>query len=299
MFKYARNLPFAYDSSSLFLPWIMMLMVMLATLALAGTLSVNNMLEHWNSSMSGSLTVQVMPSSIKSRGNIVDNTMEEVDRAVAVVKEAKGVKSARALEVSELQKLLKPWLGDTALEGDIPLPRLIDVEIDETIDFDVESLQKELQKYAPNASVDVHRIWLEKLSKLANTIKISAFVVLGLVLFTALATVVYATITSLAVHRPAIEILHLIGAKDTYIAYLFSKRTLLFSFVGALLGTMIAMLLVFLVGNVLAMFEEGLITNGSLDTKDWSFLLFLPLVAALISGLSAYVTVNYKLKRSL
>ncbi len=296
--KYTQNLPFAYDTSSLFLPWAMMLMVFLASLTMAGALAVNNMVEHWNSSISGSLTVQVMPSSVKAAGNMVDNTIAEVDRAVAVLKETTGITQVRVLDNSELGKLLEPWLGDVALQDDIPIPRLIDVKIAVPENVNFPKLKDELAKYAPNASVDVHRVWLAKLMSLASALNFLAWVVMLLVLITTAVTVMYATITSLEVHRPAIELLHLIGARDAYISLLFSRRTLTFSFGGALIGMILALPLIIIIGTMASGLEGGVLANGSLNFAQWLLIIALPLGAALLSGFTAFLTVSFKLKRT-
>lgn len=297
--KYTQNLPFAYDTSSLFLPWIMMLMVFLASLTMAGSLAVNNMTEHWNSSIAGSLTVQVMPSSVKAAGNMLDNTMAEVDRAVAVLKQAKGIKDVRVLSDAELGKLLEPWLGNIDLQDDIPVPRLIDVKINMAENVDFPKLKDELAKYAPNASLDIHRVWLAKLMSLAATLNFLAWVVMLLALVTTAVTVMYATFTSLEVHRPAIELLHLIGARDAYISLLFSRRTLTFSFGGALVGMLLAIPLIIIIGTMAAGLEGGVLANASLSALQWLLIAALPFAAAILSGFTAFLTVGFKLKRTM
>ena len=297
--KYTQNLPFAYDTSSLFLPWIMMLMVFLASLTIAGSLAVNNMVKYWNSSISGSLTVQVMPSSVKTSENIVDNTMAEVDRTVAVLKQTPGITDVHVLNNDEIGKLLEPWLGNIALHEDLPVPRLIDVKINIPENLNLPKLKDELAKYAPNASLDVHRIWLAKLISLASTLKFLAWMVLLLVLITTAITVIYATFTSLEVHKPAIELLHLIGARDAYIALLFSRRTLTFSLAGAFIGTFLALPLIIIIGTMLSGLQEGLLARASLAWFQWFFIASIPIFAAVLSAVTAFLTVACQLKRTM
>lgn len=298
-----RKLPFAYDTSSLFLPWIMMLMVFLATLSLAGALSVQNMTAKWSLSMTGSLTVQVLPPKEFAGADMTERaknaTMVEVNKAVDFLKDVRSVKQVKIVPLPDLQELLKPWLGEAILDEGFPLPRLIDVTIDDGDDVDLNKLKDELVKVAPNASLDVHRIWLAKLMKLATSLNLTALGILGLVLLTTSFAVIYATVTSLEVHRPAIELLHLIGARDGYIASLFAQRTMIFSFGGAIVGAVISVPIVIVTVLLAKSLEVGMVADGRLDGWDWFYVLIVPFASALVSGITAYVTVAFKLRRTL
>ena len=298
-----RKLPFAYDTSSLFLPWIMMLMVFLATLSLAGALSVQNMTAKWSSSMTGSLTVQVLPPKEFAGADMTERaksaTMVEVNKAVDFLKDVRSVKQVKIVPLPDLQELLKPWLGEAILDEGFPLPRLIDVTIDDGDDVDLNKLKDELVKVAPNASLDVHRIWLAKLMKLATSLNLTALGILGLVLLTTSFAVIYATVTSLEVHRPAIELLHLIGARDGYIASLFAQRTMTFSFGGAIVGAAISVPIVIVTVLLAKSLEVGMVADGRLSGWDWFYVLIVPFASALVSGITAYVTVAFKLRRTL
>ena len=55
-----RELPLSTDSSNLFLKVMISIAVFLFAVTLAGVLSINSMLVNWNSSILGSLTVQII-----------------------------------------------------------------------------------------------------------------------------------------------------------------------------------------------------------------------------------------------
>ena len=57
------ELPLKKDRANLFLEIIMAITVFLFSVALAGYLLINSVVESWNSSISGSLTVQIMPAT--------------------------------------------------------------------------------------------------------------------------------------------------------------------------------------------------------------------------------------------
>ena len=60
------DLPLSDNPAIRILPWIIALMVYLATLTLAGGLLVATMADEWSRSLTGALTVQVTPTKSES-----------------------------------------------------------------------------------------------------------------------------------------------------------------------------------------------------------------------------------------
>lgn len=291
IFKKETKLPFARDTSNLFLPWMVMLMVFLATMTLAGSLSVSSMIKRWNKDITGSLTVQVMPPSSMVK-NQKEKIQSQIETALVVLQDTKNVQTAIAIKTEKIQNLLKPWLGETSILGDLPLPRLIDVTIEEGKEIDLNALEKNLQRHVPNASLDNHRKWLNRLVSFAKGLNNLAISVLILVILATSATVVYATRTSLDVHRPVIELLHLMGAKDKYIAGLFAKRTFVLSLVGGFIGLIITFPAILGIGSLVAGIKGGIISEAHLTTKSWGILASVPLFSAVLSTITARMTVK-------
>ena len=61
IFRRHSDLPLRGDATSRFLPWIIGVMVFLATLSVAGLLLAQDVTERWRSALAGTLTVQVPP----------------------------------------------------------------------------------------------------------------------------------------------------------------------------------------------------------------------------------------------
>ena len=76
----------------------------------------------------------------------------------------------------------------------------------------------------PGVIVDDHKIWLARLVDLVETLEALACTVLVFVILATIGTVIFTTKTGLAIHREAIEVLHLIGAQDSYIAGQFANK---------------------------------------------------------------------------
>jgi len=295
---YMRKLPFSSDASGYFLIWIMLVMVFFASMALAGNLVIGNMAKRWNASVSGSFVIQVLPpkDNTLASGDTLEMMVAEVDKAAKVLQQNPGVDSIKVLSLDELENLLKPWLGETALDGEFPIPRLIDVTLQKGANIDIEKLSAELKEVAPNAVVDVHRMWLQRFMSFVMTIDVISLIVLIMILLTTGISVIYAAITSLQVHRPAIELLHLIGAKDNYIAILFSKRTISFSFLGAVVGLLLALPAFVVMGSLLKGLNLGILGSENMYTSDYLMLASLPFIAGILSGVAAFVTIKMKLK---
>ena len=298
MLRYNSDLPFVGDTSTWFLPWMVMLMVFFAGLTTAGTLSLNSMLSRWNHSISGSLTVQVIPVEENGRIN-KKKTQREIEDVLDILRKTAGIASANVLTDSQMKSLLKPWLGETVLLDDLPMPHLIDVQLVPNAEIDLGMLKTLLDKNTPNASLDVHRLWLGKLIKLVQTLDFLASMLLGLVITTTSIIVVYVTCSSLAVHRPVIELLHQIGAHDGYISKQYAKRTAVLAFIGAVLGFLSLLPILFLLSSLFGEIQGGLLSEARFEASSWVLLCFVPVLAVLLSALTAYWTVQRILRRML
>ncbi len=298
MFRRRSDLPFASDTSAWFLPWMVMLMVFFAGLTMAGTLSLNSMLSRWSRSISGSLTVQVIPIEENSR---VDKkkTQQEIQNVLDILRKTVGVASANVLTDSQMKELLKPWLGDTSLLDDLPMPHLIDVQLIPDADVDLDMLKALLNKNAPNASLDVHKLWLGKLIKLVKTLDLLASALLSLVIATTSVIVIYVTCSSLAVHKPVIELLHQTGAHDSYISKQYAKRTAVLAAIGAVTGYLAVLPILFLLSSLASDIQGGLLSEARFDTASWILLSLVPVLAIALSTLTAYWTVQRTLRRML
>lgn len=294
MFGHRSDLPMAHDATSRFLPWLVALMVFLAALALALLFVIGNLLDRWDRDVAGTLTVQVAP--VLGEGGEV-GTNERVEAALRLLRDTSGVMAARALTQPELVGLIEPWLGSSDLVRDLPLPRLIDVTIDPRQKLDLDALGKRLSQAVTGATLDDHRIWLSRLVNLSRTIELLAGAsVLMIGLVTAL-TVVYATRTGMAVHGEVIEVLHLTGAQDDYIARQFAERVFSLGLIGGGIGVSAAVPALMGIAWVARNVEGGFLPDLSLPVGGWLAIAVLPALVALVMMLTARFTVQRTLAR--
>ena len=292
MRRSSLTVPLRRDPSSRFLPWITAFMVYLAVLSLAGIVLIEGAASRWEQGGLDHLTVQYVPPP-----DTAISTDDAVAELVVRIEAMAGVAAARPLAEAELIALLEPWLGDGSISAGLPLPRLIDVEpaADETLDLG--ALAVAVAETMPGARLDDPRDWLDELASLARTVQAVAAVIVLLVVGAAVATVVVTTQMGLAVHREVIEVLHLIGARDSYVAGQFERHALVLGLRGAALGFGLAVATLFGLGGAAAAIEAPLLPAFAFEAWGWGALGALPLAMALVVMATARLTVLRALAR--
>ncbi|MBR9972334.1 cell division protein FtsX [Magnetospirillum sulfuroxidans] len=294
MFGRHSDLPLKGDATSRFLPWLVALMVYLSAVSLAGVFVLNGLVRSWDHDVSGTLTVQVQPVPGEAGEALTD---ERVRQAVELMRRTPGVLAARPLDKKQILALLEPWLGNTDVVKDLPLPRLIDVTVDPDISMELLELADRLARSVPGATLDDHRIWLSRLINLSRTTEWVAIAILVLIGCVTSATVIYATRTSMAVNRSVIEVLHLIGAHDDYIARQFADRSFALGFSGGLIGLALAVPSLTAIGWAARRIEGGFLPSLSLPVTGWVMIAMLPVIAAALAMLTARLAVHATLAR--
>lgn len=305
MFSRRSDLSLDADILGRFLPWVIAFMVFLAVLATAGMLVIEDATGNWRVGVSSTLTVQIPPPIGNTAATAAQPAIQSaaddprVQETLRILRTTPGVARADLVPEAEIAVMLEPWLGSGVAAGDLPLPYLIDVEADADTGVDVADLRRRLTEADPAILVDDHRVWLEKLVRLASGIEILASAVLLLIGLATVGTVVYTTLTSLAVHREAIEVLHLIGAQDSYVARQFAWRALNLGLRGGIIGLALAAPILLLIGYLGAALDAGILPQASLDKADWIILVVIPLATAAITMITARLTVLRTLARML
>ena len=292
-----RELPLSKDSSNLFLKVMISIAVFLFAVTLSGVLSINSMLVNWNASILGSLTVQIIPVNGVDKLKAKNETLVQQEKAVAMLEAMPEVQKVTPLNDGQLERLLKPWLGDDVDLSNLPMPRLIDVKLKKGAEVNFLALAEKLAAVAPQASLDNHKLWLNKLINFANGLKMLALSVWVLVTRVTSGAIFYSTQTSLGLHKDIIEILHLLGAKDTYIAQQYAAKTSVLGFIGGVIGVACAVPTIFVIAHLAQQIEGGIINEARLSWGAWVAILSLPLFSMLVAMQTAYYTVKRTLEK--
>ncbi|MEI6986237.1 MAG: hypothetical protein WCK65_08915 [Rhodospirillaceae bacterium] len=298
MLRHRLDLPLAEDSTGRLLVWIMAVMVYLAIVALAGSMVLAGMAGRWESGLTGRLTVQIasLPDEgvrVARGGTAADTTAPlalRTELTLALLRGTPGVTRAEAVTTAAAHKLLEPWLG-TALLDDLPLPALIDVTVAPDGRLDVTALADRLARSVPGARLDNHAAWLTDLRMLAHTAQMVALAVVMLVGGAAVAAVVFAVRTGLAIHSPVVELLHIMGATDNYVARQFEAHVMGLALRGGMVGLGLALVTVLALHQATGDASAGLLPEMGLESTEWLALLAVPVVAALLAVVTARWTV--------
>ncbi|MBL6928574.1 MAG: cell division protein [Rhodospirillales bacterium] len=290
MISRRTDLPLDGDVLAGFLPWLIAFMVFLAVVAAAGMFILHDATANWSAGLTHTLTVQVPPT--KGEKALPAAEDPHVLDALKVLRTTGGIIRADLVPQTEVLELLEPWLGRDGAAGDLPLPYLIDAEADPDAKFDIATLRSRLTKAHPGISVDNHRDWLDRLVGLIDAVEWIARGVLLLIGLATVGTVIFTTRTGLSVHRDTIEVLHLIGAQDDYVAKQFAWRALTLGLRGGTIGLALAAPTVLGIGYLASGIETGLLPDASLGVAQWIALAFIPILAAAIATLTARITVT-------
>jgi len=297
------DLPLDRDASARFLPWILGFMVYLAALAVGSALVVDRLSAHWQSGLTGNLTVEVPFTDDVS----VTERSEILDKVIDLLSATPGVAGTTLLDDREIARLLEPWLGPEASELDIPLPAMIAVTLREDAALDQAQLQQDLTAIQPGAKVDTHADWIADALDFLRGLKLLAALLTGVVLAATALTIIFVTRTGLSIHRSVIEIVHLIGAPDAYIAGQFQAQSLRLGLLGGIVGTLLAAGTIVGADHLLqsAGAFGGAGEAGAIDLAldlqllpwQWGVLALLPVGTALIAMITARWTVLRSLAR--
>ena len=282
-----RDVPLDKDASARFLPWLIAFMVYLATLALAAAIAVSNVTQAWDTGLAGKLTVQVPPAA----GNGGVGQAARIDAVLDELRQTPGVRSAEQLSQQQMAELLRPWLGDAADSAELPLPALIAVEVAPERTPELSSLQRRLDRAAAGTRVDDHQRTLGRLLEVARTLQLLAVLVVVLVGAAAVVTVVFVTRTGLSIHRNVIELLHLIGAHDAYVARQFQRHALRLGLTGGVVGLALGAATLWALARWVGQEAGAIVPELTLSRMQWLSLAAVPLAATLVAMLTARVTV--------
>ena len=206
--------------------FVVAVLCFLACLTALGALAANRAAQGWTGQLTGSATVVVRALGAESPDMAAG-------RAAEALAGVPGVVEARALEKEKAEALLEPWLGRDALLEDLPIPRLVAVDLDPRRPARAAALDQALKAAGLDATVDDHSLWIADIERGAGIARWAALAVFLLIASAAGAVIAFATRSAMAAHRETIEVLHLSGAQASFVVQLFQTR---FAKVAALAG---------------------------------------------------------------
>ncbi|KJF73131.1 MULTISPECIES: ABC transporter permease [Rhizobium/Agrobacterium group] len=212
---------------------VIAIMAFLACLTLGAVSMVRATAATWQSQISREITIQIKPED----GLDMDAALTKArNLALTFV----GTRDGTILDDAATARLLEPWLGSGLDLSELPVPRLVVITIDENHPPDFQAMRDMLKAEIPQAFLDDHRTWVDRLVSMARTTVMIGVGVLILVFTAMVLTVVFATRGALSGNRHIVEVLHFVGAESSFVAREFQKHFLKISLKGAAAGSALA-----------------------------------------------------------
>jgi len=264
---------------------VLIIMAFLAALAMLFARGAGRISSDWRSQLTNSATVQVMINSAENRST-------QMEEAQKVLEKLLPNANITPLSEEQAQDLLRPWIGNTTLPANLPVPGLITLESRKS-SLPFAQINTALSAEGISANIDDHTRYADGLRRSSRSLVFGSSMILLLLLTASLAVNIFATRASLIAQRDIISVLVQVGASNKFIARLFIEQAAKRALIGAVIGTVLAVLTwVFLaISNVGALKESGLIWGGfKIGFGDILFLIGLCLFFALICAMAAGLT---------
>jgi cell division transport system permease protein len=272
----------------------MAVMSYLACLAIGALILVDRAVSGWTSGLSREMTVQVR--QVRSL-----NIESEVEKVRVILESFPGIAEVEVLDRAVGAKLLEPWLGTRSLD-ELPVPRLIRVVVDENSPPDMAELENRLDGI-DGIHLDTHRKWQAELTRMGRALSLLSYAILLLICVSTVAIVVFATRAVLQANRHIVDLLHLVGAHNSYIARQIDGRFLRTGLVSGFIGVAMGLLTFLLLGmsgvgggGGFADASRGLLFAPP-DIAIWSYgaLFAVPVAATIICLITSRITLMRRL----
>ena len=247
-------------------------MAFLAVFALALSLATGRLAERWGDELARTATVRISAPEAQMAA--------QTAAALRVLETTTGVARARALDDAEQAALLEPWFGPDLPIAQLPVPRLIEV-IETAEGFDADGLRLRLQAEVPGAVLDDHTRWRAPLVRAADRLRLLGWLSLVLIGGATAAMITLAANAALAANAQVIQVLRLVGARDSYIARAFVRRFTLRALGGAAIGMALGCLAILALPSADA--AGGFLTGLGFQGWHWLWPPVVPVLAALVA----------------
>jgi len=281
--KYNQDLPLGKEPSSRLVPWIVGFMVYLGCLLAGAAIYITGQARDWQSQLGSTLTIEIPITGKLSRPGVQE-------RVFAIVNKFPGVKSTEALTQEQMENMLQRWVPQG--QFDLEMPMIVDVRLKDHAEIDVAHLEGMLKTITPQASVIDHRAWTQEVKDVIFFVSIISVSLLVLLVTAVALITIFATRTSLLIHRQVIDVLHLIGATPTYIARQFDTHTLKKGLLAGFAGMVFAMLSFGGLYYILQSFDVSVSLSASFLQNIAVLYLIVPFIIAGLMMLTARRTVH-------
>jgi cell division transport system permease protein len=220
---------------------VIAIMTFLACLAAGAAHLVSRAVDDWTASIVSEMSIEVRPLP----GRDIE---ADVAAAAEAARKTTGIIAVKVFSRAESEALLQPWIGTGLDVSDLPIPRMITLARRPNASPDIADLGRRLAVIGPSVSLDDHRAFVTRLSSMANALIVVAVGIVALVLAASALAVGFATRSAVALNHEVVEVLHLVGADDAFVAREVQRRFLALGVEGGFLGAVAAAVCYFIAG---------------------------------------------------
>ncbi len=271
---------------------VVIIMTFLASITAGSVELISAASSGWSADIAREMTIQVRPASSR-------DLEADVKAAAAIAQTTAGIAEVRIYTKAESERLLEPWLGTALPFEQLPVPRIITLKLVGGSSILpaglLTDIRKRLAVEVPSAALDDHRQWSSRLATMANALVLIGFFILMLVLCATGLAIAFATRGAMAGTREIVNVLHLVGAEDRFIADEFQRHFLKLGARSGVLGGVLASLVFFVAGSVGQAWRatpegdevEALFGTFGLGIKGYAAIC---VIILLVAGITAIVT---------
>ncbi len=306
--KHTYDIPLDKGSGRLFLTVLTGLMVFLMLLSVSSAYILKDFAANWQTGLEGRWTVEL--PVIDENGEPL--TKENIDSFSAdlldVLTTFHAVKSAELLSEEKITEMLSPWFDmqpdmDNSQTSDseifMPIPVLISLDMKETGNRTAHDIRMQIEEVTPLARLDKHESWLEELLRLTGTLRLVAVLITVVISAAGILAVAGAMQSRMAEHKESVELLHLMGAGDNYIARQFQRHAFIISLQGALVGLFICAVFIYGLGLFLSGSEDTLLPTFTPTPMFWLCFLVVPSLIIMLCVMTTRWAVLHRLQKML
>lgn len=285
------DLPLSGGAGNGFLRLLIGLMSVLGMLALCASFALSAMTDRWSAGLKNKVSVEIPATD--SGGDIIrpEIVQSMTEEAKAVLSQHTDVAEAIVMEEDYIRGLLAPWLGTDMVMDTIPVPGLISVTFKDGVTPDLQDILVQVRDVAPQARIDTHESWLADVARFTGALQFAAILLTLIIGATTLVAVAGGVRSKLSENKEELELLHLMGASDSYIARQLQRHTLILSLQGGAMGVAAGGILLFVISLVAGEIGVNLVPDFTLNGAQKAALLLLPVPIAILAMITARVTV--------
>lgn len=280
---------------------VIIIMTFLASITAGAVETISSASSGWSTEIAQEMTIQVRPKTNRNLEN-------DLTTAEKIARESEIIADVNVYSKVQSERLLEPWLGTNLNFEQIPIPRIMVLKLKtdpnlKTINA-IQALKENLKSNVPTATLDDHRQWSSRLSTMAGTMVLSGIFILVLVLVATALAIGFATRGAMAGTREIINVLHLVGAEDRFIADEFQRHFLKLGARGGIIGGFLAISIFLIAGRISNSFKatpqgdqiEALFGSFSLGLRGFAAIFAIMLLVASLTAIITRVTVYRNLR---